>query len=285
MPTLKFKNPNTGEWEVIGYGGDMYTNTYDPQGKAQDIFQYVDDTVAAIPTPDVSGQISEHNTDTSAHNDIRGAIPTKTSQLTNDSGFITNPVDSDLIVNGSVEVAAPSVFHDDVKVGGVLFADEEHSYLHTGDILDYAAPAGYGLGTKAVDISEKNITEIAFGGKWGLYRGIDVIGAPMANVWYTYEVFPSYGDGTQGYASIVATNVNDGSLYTCAVIGTTITAWKQLATTDSKPTYTYSEVGAAPAYTYGTTDLTAGSSSLTTGTLYFVYEPGESADTGGSGGQ
>lgn len=28
----------------------------------------------------------------------------------------------------------------------------------------------------------------------------------------------------------------------------------------------------APAYTYGTTDLTAGSSSLTTGKLYFVYE-------------
>jgi hypothetical protein len=28
----------------------------------------------------------------------------------------------------------------------------------------------------------------------------------------------------------------------------------------------------APAYTYGTTDLTAGSSSLTTGQLHFVYE-------------
>ena len=31
-------------------------------------------------------------------------------------------------------------------------------------------------------------------------------------------------------------------------------------------------IGAAPAYTYGTTDLTAGTSNLTTGTLYFVYE-------------
>ena len=28
----------------------------------------------------------------------------------------------------------------------------------------------------------------------------------------------------------------------------------------------------APAYTYGTTDLTAGSSPLETGKLYFVYE-------------
>jgi pyridoxal biosynthesis lyase PdxS len=31
-------------------------------------------------------------------------------------------------------------------------------------------------------------------------------------------------------------------------------------------------LGAAPAYTYGTTDLTAGTSPLATGTLYFVYE-------------
>jgi hypothetical protein len=31
-------------------------------------------------------------------------------------------------------------------------------------------------------------------------------------------------------------------------------------------------LGCAPAYTYSTTDLTAGSSALTTGTLYIVYE-------------
>ena len=40
----------------------------------------------------------------------------------------------------------------------------------------------------------------------------------------------------------------------------------------SKPTYTPSEIGAAPAYTYGTTDLTAGTSTLATGKLYLVYE-------------
>ena len=32
--------------------------------------------IAAIPTPDVSGQISTHNTDTTAHSDIRAAMPT-----------------------------------------------------------------------------------------------------------------------------------------------------------------------------------------------------------------
>lgn len=35
---------------------------------------------------------------------------------------------------------------------------------------------------------------------------------------------------------------------------------------------TASDINAAPAYTYGTSDLTAGSSNLPTGTLYLVYE-------------
>lgn len=35
---------------------------------------------------------------------------------------------------------------------------------------------------------------------------------------------------------------------------------------------TLASIGAAPAYTYGTEDLTAGTSELATGTLYFVYE-------------
>lgn len=38
---------------------------------------------------DVSAQIKAHNESTTAHPDIRAKIPTKTSQLTNDSGFLT----------------------------------------------------------------------------------------------------------------------------------------------------------------------------------------------------
>lgn len=40
----------------------------------------------------------------------------------------------------------------------------------------------------------------------------------------------------------------------------------------SDVTLNATDVGAAPAYTYGTTDLTAGTSTLATGKLYFVYE-------------
>ena len=62
--------------------GDMLASVYDPKGKAQDVFQYADakasaaqsaaatytdDKIAAIPTPDVSGQIETHNTAENAH--------------------------------------------------------------------------------------------------------------------------------------------------------------------------------------------------------------------------
>ena len=40
---------------------------------------YVDQKISAIPTPDVSGQISTHNSDSSAHNDIRTSITTHTN--------------------------------------------------------------------------------------------------------------------------------------------------------------------------------------------------------------
>ena len=42
---------------------------------------YVQSQIAAIPTPDVSGQINNHNTSTSAHNDIRLLITDLTNRL------------------------------------------------------------------------------------------------------------------------------------------------------------------------------------------------------------
>lgn len=73
--------------------GDMLASVYDPQGKHQDVFKYVDDKIAKIPTPDVSAQIKAHNESTTAHPDIRAKIPTKTSQLDNDSGYLTQHQD------------------------------------------------------------------------------------------------------------------------------------------------------------------------------------------------
>lgn len=94
MSVLKIKQ--NGEWVPVSVGaqgpqgpqgaagegsGDMLAGIYDPQGKNQDIFKYTDDKIAAIPTPDVSGQINAHNTNTSAHSDIRLLIAGLTNRL------------------------------------------------------------------------------------------------------------------------------------------------------------------------------------------------------------
>lgn len=44
---------------------------------------YTDQQIAAIPTPDVSGQISTHNTSTESHNDIRLALSSLSTQVNN----------------------------------------------------------------------------------------------------------------------------------------------------------------------------------------------------------
>lgn len=53
------------------------TTDYHPSTK-----KYVDDKVAAIPTPDVTAQIATHNTASTAHTDIRTAIGTKVDKVT-----------------------------------------------------------------------------------------------------------------------------------------------------------------------------------------------------------
>lgn len=54
---------------------------------------YTDQKIEGIPTPDVSAQITAHNESQDAHPYIRGLIPTKTSQIENDSGYLTQHQD------------------------------------------------------------------------------------------------------------------------------------------------------------------------------------------------
>lgn len=90
---LLTKTATGWEWKDAPADGDMYASTYDPQGKQLDIYKYVDDAIGKIPTPDVSVQIKAHNENQEAHPYIRGLIPTKTSQLDNDSGYLTRHQD------------------------------------------------------------------------------------------------------------------------------------------------------------------------------------------------
>lgn len=130
--------PQNGDYTAAMVGADASGSAANALNDAK---AYTDGKISAIPTPDVSGQIGAHNADNTAHGDIRAAIPSKTSDLTNDSGFITNSVESDFDVSGSLNVSGSSCFHDDVVVEGCLFtANEENVYLHSGDIASYAAP-------------------------------------------------------------------------------------------------------------------------------------------------
>ena len=81
-----------------------------------------------------------------------------------------------------------------------------------------------------------------------------------------------YANGTSSYIYQEITHFSTGAKYyrMYGVGSQTWGEWKKTYGTFNKPTPT--EIGAAPAYSYGTSDLTAGTSKLETGKLYFVYE-------------
>lgn len=65
--------------------GDNYATKTEAQGYANNAESnaksYTDQQISAIPTPDVSGQIGEHNTNTESHSDIRELIIGLTNRL------------------------------------------------------------------------------------------------------------------------------------------------------------------------------------------------------------
>ncbi len=64
----KGEKGDTGPQGPAGAGnGDMEAATYDPQGKARDVFAYVDGKIAAIPAPDLAAPLAAHNSDAAAH--------------------------------------------------------------------------------------------------------------------------------------------------------------------------------------------------------------------------
>ena len=61
---------------------------------------------------DIADAISAHNTSNTAHTDIRNAIPTKTSDLTNDSNFATVsqiPTNNNQLTNGAGYITSASL--------------------------------------------------------------------------------------------------------------------------------------------------------------------------------
>lgn len=72
------KQPNKPTYTYSEVGADKSGSA---DGALDNAKKYTDQKIAAIPTPDVSGQINTHNTNTSAHNDIRLVVQTLTTKV------------------------------------------------------------------------------------------------------------------------------------------------------------------------------------------------------------
>lgn len=114
-----------------------YANTAESNANA-----YTNQQIAAIPTPDVSGQIAAHNADTAAHSDIRQLIANKkgaqvytatigTSWAKNeDTGVKTQTVSiSGVTADQTAKVDHSSANVDGTADGYATFVEEENQYL------------------------------------------------------------------------------------------------------------------------------------------------------------
>lgn len=113
--------------------GDMEAAVYDPQGKRTDIFQFVADAIAAIPTPDVSGQIQTHNRDAAAHPAIRAEIAKKSGKAVSFtvtltaagwSGNAQTVSNSNFAASGYAYTVAPASGSFAAYASAVIYADD-----------------------------------------------------------------------------------------------------------------------------------------------------------------
>lgn len=231
--------------------GDMTSATYDPQGKATDVFGYVDEKIAAIPAPDVSGPIGNHNTDEAAHADIRETVSGK---------------------------AAAEHGHDAKDItSGVLSAERGG----TGGSSALTNAGAYAILRKAGDGNYMYYTNTANGAFF----------ATGENAQAKFGTLPVAQGGTgattftSGRALIGA---GTGAVTTRAITNSTaattaITASTNLVTMNTLRYALNRTTGPGTADTNyatammraikaSTTDLTAGTSELTSGQIYLVYE-------------
>lgn len=146
----------------------------------------------------VVGQIGSHNSSSTAHSDIRNSIPTTTSQLTNNSGFLTS--------------------HQDIS--GKANISHTHSSNDITNLFDAIYPVG------AIYMSVNNTSpSTLFGGTWQqltdtfLYASTtaddDVTTAPSgqgeATHTLTINEMPSHSHRVMDWTIIVSTNGNTGN--------------------------------------------------------------------------
>ena len=257
----KRSNAHTLDWDGNAwFAGDVYVGSTSGTNKDDGSVklateEYVDTQIASIPTPDVSGQISAHNTSKDAHGDIRNAIPTKTSELTNDSGFMTGYTETDPTVPAWAKTPSKPIYTAS-EVGARpntwVPSLTDIGVTATADELNY------------VDGVTSNIQE-QLNGKAASSHGNHVPTTQTANnavflrndnTWQT--VTPANIGAAASSHNQAASTITDGTLAGQVVANATAVA--TIGTAQVRNIYA------------GTDDMTAGSTALATGTLYFVYE-------------
>lgn len=107
----------------------------DPSGSASSALTqakaYTDQKIAAIPAPDVSGQINTHNTDPSAHNDIRQLIANKKG-----AQVYTATIGTSWVENEDTGVKTQSIAISGVTAA--MTAKVDHAYVGDGSSDSYA---------------------------------------------------------------------------------------------------------------------------------------------------
>ena len=224
---------------------------------------------------DTSETIATHNASTSAHQDIRNAIPTKTSDLTNDSGFLTEHQD----ISGKAD-----------KSHGIHYIEGTGSTAGTwlgthADITEYFAglTLAYKIGVAGASTTKLNINNL--GAVTVVKNATTAISTNFVVGSILFLVYTVDSDGTaywkaHDYDSNTKTTTGTSNKASTKLFLTGATSQTSSGTT----TYSNSKVyigtdnclysnGAKVAtVTYGTEDKVAGVSELATGDIYLVYE-------------
>ena len=273
-------------------GGDFASKT-EAQGYADtaedNANKYTDQKIAAIPTPDVSGQIGTHNSSSAAHSDIRTLISNHSGSTSNPHGVTAAQVGAPTVAEMNAAIAAIPT----PDVSGQINEHNASTSAHS-DIRAYVTPVdATSTDGVAYTATVAGLTELSVGcslmivptmtstSAGSVTLNVNGTGAKAIKRWdntktsewwsFTapswmvagYPIRVKY-TGTywmvEGMSKPYATDLSGQVPIANGGTGAS-TAAAALA-----------NLGAAPAYTYGTADLTAGSSSLETGKLYFVYE-------------
>ena len=223
---------------LMGGGGNPFVEieVYDGGGSTNWISfatrEDVDEAIATIPTPDVSGQINAHNADTEAHADIREAI------LANKIFIVAFTSDD----NGGYScdktfTEIKAAVNNKQTVVGLVDGEYWYDCVRANEVyVEFCLVSESGVVTTIGVDDQYGVTV----GIYDLAENVDIDGPILL-----HNLNPSAHADIRQAASAAQTAAQE-------------------AKTEAQ--------SKAPMYDYGTTDLTAGTSPLESGKLYFVYE-------------